>query len=656
MPKDVAVAGQRSSGRRRAEKGSFRRALEPKASSGRRYSRRHADERHADEGKNILPRPSSTNVPRKNRIMAARLRLLAFSAFVLILFAVVTTRQRRRMRRRELALKMQDNVLEPETRTQNVAGEGNSSEPTLASKKATNATGDPASPGDNSDTSDNAGEKDEHPSQEHEEDKAATAVAQKGEGILPIQIEVFTRSDLVTGTRPICRISNACILANGIVSLPLWMTKADRIIRGCGVGPHIFHSGENGPKSSLVKSVDADLAQLIKLVRFKEPSTAMAEFFADTVLHGGFLFDAFDGKEKKAIRGQSSHCVTTQNGTLCDEDANRAGALALSAAAGLKPALFIPKKIAGTPGSWESKSLTLMESKYSSASLQPISVADVVNPAEKDKTSNVSATCFRSVIFSDTKFKDLPTGAFEADSAFFTKSNIDRSMRSSTAGSSNQQDCKITVGILKKAGPRALLPMVALKDKLSAIASAALPGATVSVLELDHTRHVKFSDQVAHMQDVDVLVGGSSSSLSNMAFMRAGSTVFEVYPFAWQPSSFQDMARVLGMKHKAVFAAPQTTEFKGCIEHEVYQLRKQNRIEGEANPDWVKSVEDKWEGAASEFVLTGKPGMLLNVDGSGGVSNFHTRHCARHQTLDFNVDDLAKAILLEARNICHPQT
>lgn len=640
------MSNQKPSGRRRVDPGcSYRRSLEIKGTPSRRYSRRKPDTED-----DLLPRHISLNVPRKKRIIASRLRTLAVCAFLMVLFAVVNTRQRRRIRRHQVALhqdillaagasssRVHEDIADVQLPQQNA--------PVAPSRDLSNSAGQP--------DLDAPGEKEDGESQDGEEEKALAPAAKMSDGILPNQIDVVSRSDLLSGARSICRISNACILANGIVSLPAWMTKEDRVIRRCGVGPHIFHSGENGPKSSLVKQIDADLALLVKLVKFKEPSSAMTEFFSDTVLHAGFLYDTFDGKEKRAVQGTSSRCITSQNGTLCDEDAKASGVLNVAAAAGLRPAVFVPKKIAQTKASWESESLTFLESKYSSAPLQKLFVDDVVDPAEKEKTSNVSATCFRSMVFSDTKFKDLPSAAFETDSTFYSKSNVERSHRSTTAVAPPSQHCTATVGIMKKVGPRALVPLQALKEKLTAIASAALPDANVSVLELDHNKSVAFADQVSHMQSVDVLVGGSSSSLSNMAFMRTGSAVFEIYPFAWQPPNFADLSRILGMQHHAVFASPQTAEFKGCIEHEVFQLRKQNRIEGENNPEWVKHVEEKWDRAASDFVLTGKAGLLLNSEG-GGISNFHTRHCARHQSLNFNVDELAKTILLTVRDICHP--
>lgn len=675
----------KGSGRRRVEPGMLRRSIETKqAQTGRRFGRRL----DGGSGETFLPQTMQPNVPKKKQVMASRFRTIAFCAFLLVCFGVVTSRQKRGSRQRLLtfrsglsamsghhpsvslssaatAIGIPSNVIVHETPTGN-----NESPPENQEEKQGPAKEESYKPLDSANqgsaevlTNEGPSSASESAGIESSNDAAsqvsgATAASDsqmRSYGPLPDQIESYSRSDLLAGERPVCRISNACILANGMISLPVWMQREDRLLRRCGLGPHTYHTGTEGPKGSDVKHLDADLAQLVRLVRFKEPSSTMTDFWTDSVLHAAFLFDTFSSSAKEWSRGTWTHCISTQNSSDCDqqlESGAAASSAAAAVAAGLKPALFVPKKVLSQEHTWERGALAMLDGKYGPAATNNLLTDSVINKEEKDKATNVTATCFRSLLVGESKFKDLPPNAFDAaTSPFFARSGIDRTPRQR---SSAEDACEITIGVMKKSGARALTPVDALRTKIANIAATALPSATVTVEVLEPAnKDVTFSEQTKRLAMVDILLGGTSSSLANMAFMRVGSSVFEVFPFAWQPPTFGDLAHVLGLRHKPVFAIPQTDEFRACMEHEVFQLRKQGRLTGEANPKWVGEAEQMWATAAGEFALSGQSPLLLNSD-TRGVSNFHTRSCARHQSLDFNVDDVAKAVLLEARNICNP--
>lgn len=648
----------KSSGRRRIEAGGVRRGYDSRLSSARRFGRQY-DTKQVDYNEDILPR-TNANIPRKKQVLASRIRTLALCSFLLVLFAVVSSRHKRRSRRMVAIRQGLIDRSKAESSSFSSKEEVNPQPNGNPSPAIGNGNKLPAIDGHStgkkegqhdigSESSNSASNSEDKRTEEAPAPHSGSAVVL---GELPEQIESFARNDMLSGARPVCRISNACILANGMVSLPMWMSKEDRLLRRCGVGPHTYHAGEKGPKGSTIKTVDADLAQLVRLMRFKEPSPTMVDFFSDSVLHAAFLFDTISGTPP--TKGAQSHCIATTNSTECDQQIKDNGSAARAATAGVKPAIFVPRKLFEQGATWEAHAMDMLSAKYGKESLAKILVGDVTDPMEKGKTSNVSATCFRSLITSDAKFKELPRDAFEATSTFFTRNNVERAPRPTpTAEGSDNSHCTVSVGILKKDGARALKKIDELKQRVSQIAEAALPTATVNVEVLESNKNTPFGDQVSNAKKMDVIVGGTSNSLSNMAFMKSGSSVFEIFPFAWQPPNYEDLARVMGHRYHPVLASPQTTEFKTCIEHELFQLRKQNRLQGDENPPWVKQVEDKWEAASGEFVLSGKSPLLLNSDTSG-VSNFHTRSCARHQSLDFNVDDLAKAVLLDARHMCHP--
>lgn len=643
-----------SSGRRRIETGAVRRGYDSRVSSVRRFGR-HYDTGYSEHDGDLLPRLNS-NIPRKKQLLASRIRTLALCSFLLVLFAVVSSRQKRRARRIAAFHNRLRHYPEPgmPQNSDRSTSRGYSAATNSAVSQKYHRAEIPGKVGNDLAPKrqiDGVGQTPVLPSEVGKGTLNVRERQSESSGELPEQIESFARNDMLSGARPVCRISNACILANGMVSLPMWMSKDDRLLRRCGVGPHTYHTGEKGPKGSPSKTIDADLAQLVRLMRFKEPSPTMVDFFSDSILHAAFLFDTISGATPS--KSLQSHCMATKNSTECDQRIEDSGAAAHAAAAGVRPAIFVPKKLYEQSATWEAHAMEMFSGKYSSEPLTKVLVSDVTDAAEKGKTSNVSATCFRSLVTSDVKFKELPRDAFGVGSKYFSGHDIERKPRSAVPGTGETRSCAISVGILKKEGSRALKKVDELKQRISQIAGAALPSATVNVAVLENNKNVPFNDQVANAKNVDILVGGTSNSLSNMAFMKSGSSVFEIFPFGWQPPQYEQLARVMGHRYHSVYAGPQTTEFKTCIEHELFQLRKQNRLKADENPPWVKQVEDRWEAASGEFALSGKSPLLLNSD-TTGVSNFHTRSCARHQSLEFNIDDIAKAVLLDARQLCHP--
>jgi hypothetical protein len=131
-----------------------------------------------------------------------------------------------------------------------------------------------------------------------------------------------------------------------------------------------------------------------------------------------------------------------------------------------------------------------------------------------------------------------------------------------------------------------------LQIKLSALSIARPSGTRVGVqIVSDVGTLAKISETT---QYADILVGGTSHSLSNLIFMRPNTSVFEVFPFAWQPTLYQELASStgvlassMGVWYNNVVAAPQEQEFRASLENELSQLRKQNVISNDKKPTWM---------------------------------------------------------------------
>jgi Glycosyltransferase 61 len=639
MPSSRGVAA--ASGRHRLELPASRGSANQKLPTARHVSRRKG----LDRGD--LPEV----VPRKHLILASRIRALAIGTCFIVLLAIMFANSKRRRHRfahtsrRIIAIPrpsfnfdalrkaaaMMPSPSKPSSRNNHEL-----SQPTLSDHTTSNT--DAAS---NAVASSSA---------------ITAATVEVPVPASPEQIESFSHPNMANGTRPMCRVNNACIINNngsGVLSLPSWMTREDSVLRKCGVNPRKYHTsiGALAKSSSHIRHIDADLVQQIRLSTFNEPPTAMTEHFLNSVLRAAFQLEVFESTTSVSM-GTDHHCIANHTASFCD------GAVVdAMPTADLRPAIIVPKKLVTMNNSWEAHSLELVKSAYGRGDLLEITTADLMTPPTDEETPskdalNNTAVCFRSIIFTNANFNELPARAFEAPSVrLFASNGIDRAPRP-PHGPEQEEQCKVSITIMKKSGHRALRNVDALQEQIEEIAKAALPSVTVTVNVLSPEKDSPFSNQVASMAETDILVGGTSHSLSNMAFMRAGATVFEVFPFGWQPSTFAYLANVMGIKYFSIGSKPQTAEFNECIEHEVLQLRKQNRLqEGEDSPEWLASLESRWSQAVAEYTLSGKSSLLLNSDRTG-VSNFHTRSCARQQSLDFNVEDIAKEILLQVRNVC----
>jgi hypothetical protein len=659
--------------------GSSRRKLETSLSSRNLSNDKIAPSRRSNHRKGSLGLAHTVLhevIPRKKQILASRIQAVALCTILLVLLAFLSVRHKRGYPRNQPRLPIKNGPRVPGLRpafnydalrkaafsqTTQSQNERNYARPPIAQSVSVHV--------------EKRADRPDLESQHHSENVAGIGTIAKqqvsgetGEqntlptelaslATIPEQIEWYSRPDMVNGTRPTCRVSNACILNNngsGIVSLPSWMAREDFLLRKCGVGPRKYHASVDGLSKGVshIQLVEADLVQQIFLSKFKEPPSSMTEHFTSTVLRAAYQLELFSDGSHLASKGVGRYCYASESGSNCIQNGNRKNSGVL------RPAIITPAKNSQSSDIWETRVLSLLMLAYGQGSMSTLTTADLMSPSADSylahqRASNISAMCFRSIIFSNANFNELPDRVFDAVSTrLFSSNGVDRAHRK---GTGQRGACSISIAIMKKSGHRALRNVDALKEKIEETSKAALPDTSVTVNVLSPGRNVPFKDQVDSIRDTDILVGGTSHSLSNMAFMRTGSAVFEVFPFAWQPETFLYLATALGIKHIPVFADPQSTEFNDCIEHEVLQMRKQQKLdEGEDLLEWVTSVESRWRQAVVDFTLTGSSSLFLNSDKTS-VSNFHTRLCARQQSLDFNVEATARAVVLQARNLCHSE-
>jgi hypothetical protein len=485
-----------------------------------------------------------------------------------------------------------------------------------------------------------------HSSGDVTKDKFRPQKIQRNADAVPDSFESYVRSDMREGERAMCRINKACIMGNGMLSLPRWMMRKRRELQHCGLGPHVYHDGdESNFGGEAAREIDVDLVQLVPLTHFSNPAGTMTELLMDSILPAALLFDVFGTRNIPLPEGVvAKRCYSTPTTTDCE------GTLTPESAP-FKPSIFVPPSVAGQPDSWEAHALEMLGKAYGGGSVEKLSVADVVNQNEEANSANTTATCFRSILITEARVRDFPHGWFGVNSVLLPASGIDKAVQQSNTKSEPDGVCSIAIAILQKGDDRRLISADALQTKLSDLASEGSVKLNLDVQIIGGYKRIPFSDQIQRVRQLDILIGGTSHSLSNLMFMRSNTSVFEVFPFGWQPKLYEELASSMGIQHNKVFSAPQEREFKACLEHELVQLRKQNRISENEKPSWMTEIEGRWEKASEEFSLSSKTSLILNSDTSG-ISNFHTRSCARRQSLEFNVEKVARAVLQEAQRVC----
>lgn len=239
-------------------------------------------------------------------------------------------------------------------------------------------------------------------------------------------------------------------------------------------------------------------------------------------------------------------------------------------------------------------------------------------------------SAFRSVISSNIE-RHLPLGLFGPDgkNIVLEANGISRSPAWTTNGM-RENPCRVAITVLTRKGPRALLKLDSLEEKIKKLCRVAAVRAEIRVVDFEEK---SFDDQVKIMQETNILIATHGAGNANFVFMRPSAAVIEIFPFSYKAGPFDSFARIFGLDYKFAMSAPQTEVFKECMHrHESNQRIKQlafsrwdMAVQTEKSSPWVHRLEFE-----KEF---GEPGK------SEGMT---TRMCVRMQELEFNIDAVSR--------------
>lgn len=453
--------------------------------------------------------------------------------------------------------------------------------------------------------------------------------------------EVYYHNNLVHGSRPICRIYGACLLSNGIYSLPWWMRKYRAELSRCGLAVS-FQYHDSAFDLPYRRNLDADFVHTHQTVKFKEPPSHFAHFFPEVIMKASFLFEVLGGDDNK--EHSTEHCHITKMGRYCSFTSP-------SHSSAFKPALFVPLDIQKKPQSWSSKALSFLERAY--GSFTPLNMSDVLHSGYSHNPQNVSATCFRSIAVSFPVYRDIPPQLFAEQNRFFQQNGIDRTKKKNATSSKHNKSgfCEVSVGILDREGQRAMVDPEGLKRMIGHVIEATQTSIQVHTDIFKFDDGVSFEKQTQRMQTTDILLAAHGAALANIGFLRKESMIIEIFPFGWQPSIFSEMAHVFEEEYHSVPSIPQSGIFKECLEQARKIMMRRGVIPKDSTPVWLSRALRAWDAAVAEHIASGREKISF-VDKNSRLSNFYTRSCARHQTLEFDYLKVARLVAQKALSMC----
>lgn len=627
--------------------------------SGRRFAVKDSNRKHTSKNRNL---PSPATVPRKVRKANHAFRFMVTGTVFFVLLSTISSWRARAQKRRARPANripipagrhrfqfsmfgLRSHRLQPET-------DGSTFR---ISEPNTRRTGNDITNGtyDGSEQNVTSASSQETVGGQHDKSLSFGAIKSQSESFssqddsfsfeeLPERIEWYSRDDFKDGSRPMCRISKPYLLSNGTILVPDWMAKYEKLLLRCGLGTHSFYSTTGGPNGlARTSDIDADFALTIHPDRFQEPTHDPSVYLTEHILKSSYLFDVFGGYAQAIDGIREHHCYTTANESTCD--------LPRPARALLRPAIFVPKKIeVASAESWPRQLLGMFGRAHGHGhEAIHLNVSTMLLKSHDGQSENLVGTSFRSILTTDGMFRHLPERGLQRSNFYSEKNGVSKAPKERGNG-----PCQLSVGIVQTGDEtRGIDSAPELKEKIQTLGKIAIPGSSIETKWVAFSPPTSLENHIKEVQGLDVYVGGSGDEMSSIGYLRSSSHVFELMPFGAKPNTHRSLAHVLGLRYISIGGKPQIESFKKCIEGEIFNMRKRGRIQFTETPEWHDPLIKAWDDAVSAFVLTGRSDFDL-LSAEAPVRNYHSRVCALKQKIEMDVDQVARQIVLQAKDKC----
>lgn len=424
----------------------------------------------------------------------------------------------------------------------------------------------------------------------------------------------------------VCHILNACMRHDGTLVLPKWMRRHDLVLtRTCGIRRVEFTLPDRKPPSE-------EPMDRVDLFGLHVPHHHMPTFLVD-FLQAIISFDTVFG----------DHVLTRSCFTRAGKDCRDFPDIARKS---LRPGVFLdPRaKLVEERSSWVRQLVRLATPKNSPAKTRTLFWSDAFPRGERS-----GMKCVRSAYTLRASSNRLlvDAGLFEK-LRLFADSRVDKAARTRRM---DGERCALNVTFVNRKpiadSPDRLLgryiPNIpVIREELQRMAGEAGDmNLNVNAVRMEG-RSIRW--QINAMQKTDVLVAGHGSALTNMVFMRSRSSVLELQPFAYYPTTYEEIAmRVANLRYDSFVARPDGEAFHACMAH-FYRP-------GHRDFERAANVLRRYDKATGDYAKSEKNTHSLtlhNLDASMG----NVRVCAEMQQLATNPSQIAKTIFGLARAGC----
>eukprot|EP00182_Erythrolobus_australicus_P004398 CAMPEP_0185840520 /NCGR_PEP_ID=MMETSP1353-20130828/16365_1 /TAXON_ID=1077150 /ORGANISM="Erythrolobus australicus, Strain CCMP3124" /LENGTH=586 /DNA_ID=CAMNT_0028539859 /DNA_START=514 /DNA_END=2274 /DNA_ORIENTATION=- len=252
--------------------------------------------------------------------------------------------------------------------------------------------------------------------------------------------------------------------------------------------------------------------------------------------------------------------------------------------------------------------------------------------------------CFRSALTLISSHSTLRSSGLSAEHPMLLNNGIDIRPRQRVSSS-----CAINVTLLDRRDDRRLSDSGAVLD---AIRSQARLNSHFSLtIKLAYFENASVTEQIAVMQQTEILIAVHGAGEANIVWMHRGSTVLEFALFAYG-TTFEQLARRYGHEFVAISAAPQAESFRRC-------MRWRDLTSNTGTSDTVMSSEQMWyENAVRRFYQGEHQSGLGAIGGTNSSRRVVARmmRCARvNAPIVVDSGRVADEVLKQATRICETE-
>lgn len=442
-----------------------------------------------------------------------------------------------------------------------------------------------------------------------------------------------------------CRLKGICRLGDGTLILPKWMKPYSAHVAKCGIANVVYNiiEAEEGQEQNFMSLQEMDTkVSLNDTYRHfdvigNEAPRVERSLLATDITPSILLLDLF--KRPGAYGQQIQFLCTTKHGTACRPENG-------SDPSSFNPMVFVDARVSETKQYLWPKSFLRLFRNAANGRLNIMDLKDVYGWKIRSE-----ASCFRSLITTNAQTADIASDSLLPSHLFFSMNKLSRREIGPSSNGALMTTCGSKVLILNRYGKRFIEGSDMLRSAISSYGTKLRQKHSHVLIEPEVVffENSSFHEQVSVAQESDIVVASHGDGNANFVFLRPKSRVFEILPFGFKSTVYQNLSRAYGSTYSSVCAQPDSEVFLACVKHF-------NNVDTEEKEGFLKA----WQAAAEHFRTESRE-RKENVGSDFTVPEDNAdrdhvlrrlKQCASHQRISVNVKHLARMVVKAAAEKC----